>query len=139
MPIDIKDVMTLLSTLSKEENLRVTVKQSVRGGVIAGLTTAMGGIIAGPPGLAIGGGLGGTLAYYLTNNSFKPAAQVILDMPKDQQEILYTDAMKVLNKLDYTDLVTLTLLVQGDALIGKQLVGVVMNHLKTNLNMEVLD
>ena len=54
MPVDVHDVMELLSTISNNKGLKVTMKQSVKGGVIAGVSTAIGGLVAGPPGLAAG-------------------------------------------------------------------------------------
>ena len=52
--MDVEDVMRLLTSISEDANLRVTVKESLKGGVIAGCITAAGGLAAGPVGLAVG-------------------------------------------------------------------------------------
>ena len=46
--------MQLLSTLAGEEGMQVTVKESLKGGLITGVVAAAGGVMMGPPGLAIG-------------------------------------------------------------------------------------
>ena len=54
MPVDIDDLIELLSTLASEAGMQVTVKHSLKGGLITGAVAAAGGIIMGPPGLAVG-------------------------------------------------------------------------------------
>ena len=54
MPIEVDDVMQLLCTLSDEADLKVSVKESVKGGVITGMAATAGALVMGPPGLAIG-------------------------------------------------------------------------------------
>ena len=59
MVIKYEDILKIITTLGDDENLRITVKQSAKGGLIAGVSCAVGGLIAGPPGLAVGGAAGG--------------------------------------------------------------------------------
>lgn len=54
MPINSQEVLSLVTQLCEEENLRITVKESLMGGALAGTTTVIGGILGGPIGLAIG-------------------------------------------------------------------------------------
>lgn len=60
--LQIDDVIQILSILADEANLRVTVKESLKGGLITGLTTVLGGLIGGRIGLAVGKLL--TLLYH---------------------------------------------------------------------------
>ena len=55
MVIRTDEVINILSKLSDESGLKVTVNESIKGGVIAGSACTIGGILLGPPGLAIGG------------------------------------------------------------------------------------
>ncbi|KAJ7360487.1 hypothetical protein OS493_015588 [Desmophyllum pertusum] len=58
----------VMAILADEDQLKVTVKSSGYGGLIAGITTTIGGLVAGPPGLLVGGALGGALAYSSAGN-----------------------------------------------------------------------
>ena len=63
MPVDIDDLIQLLSILADEAGLKATVKESLKGGFITGVMAAAGGLIIGPPGLAVGKGF----IYDITN------------------------------------------------------------------------
>lgn len=52
--IEVDDLIAVLSALASEAGMQVTVKESLKGGVIAGVAAAAGGLVMGPPGLAIG-------------------------------------------------------------------------------------
>ncbi len=52
--IDLEDLLELLSTLADEAGMQVAVKESLKGGLIAGVVAAAGGLVLGPPGLAVG-------------------------------------------------------------------------------------
>ena len=55
MVVQYNDILKIVTTLGDDENLQITVKQSAKGGLIAGISCALGGLIGGPPGLAVGG------------------------------------------------------------------------------------
>ena len=63
MPVSPTDLQRVMAILADEDELKATVKSSGLGGVIAGITTTVGGLVAGPPGLLVGGAIGGALAY----------------------------------------------------------------------------
>ncbi|XP_074645197.1 protein C19orf12-like [Tubulanus polymorphus] len=139
MPVDVEDLLKLLGTLSDEANLRVNVKESVKGGLIAGLSTAIGGVLLGPPGLAIGGAFGGCTAAYMANGKFKPLSQILWEMEPDKKRELYDNARIIVNKLHYTDVVMLAALINADVLIKKELIDVVIKYVSGAMKMEILD
>lgn len=63
MPVDLKEFMDGLAILADNHNLRVTVQKSGKGALICGTCCFIGGLVAGPVGLAIGGTVGGITAY----------------------------------------------------------------------------
>ena len=54
MPISAEELVRLLAILAEEENLKVTVKESLKGGAMAGAGAVLGGMCGGPVGLALG-------------------------------------------------------------------------------------
>ncbi|MPC35743.1 hypothetical protein E2C01_029177 [Portunus trituberculatus] len=54
MPINTVEVLSLVTQVCEEEKLQVSIKESLKGGLIAGTTTTIGGLLGGPIGLAIG-------------------------------------------------------------------------------------
>ena len=52
--MNLQDVMELLSLLADEEKLKVTVTGALRGGLITGASATVGGLLAGPIGMAAG-------------------------------------------------------------------------------------
>ena len=54
MPILMSDILDILAILADNENIRVNVKEYLKGGVTAGICTAVGGMLGGPIGMAVG-------------------------------------------------------------------------------------
>lgn len=57
------ELMNALAILADNEELKVTLKQSGKGGLICGAMCMIGGFIGGPPGLLVGGALGSIVAF----------------------------------------------------------------------------
>jgi hypothetical protein len=54
MPINSTQLLSVVSQITEDRHVRVTISESVKGGCIAATTTVVGGIVLGPVGLAIG-------------------------------------------------------------------------------------
>ena len=54
MPVATRDVMRLLCSISEEKKMKAAVKHSGRGAVVTGAVAFVGGLLGGPPGLAVG-------------------------------------------------------------------------------------
>lgn len=72
MPVDLREFLEGVAILADNHNVRVTVKQSGKGAIVCGVCSFIGGLIAGPLGLAVGGTVGGITAYKMTGNVFSP-------------------------------------------------------------------
>ena len=138
MPLSSHDLQRVVAHLAEEEELKVTVKSSVYGGLVAGITTTLGGLLAGPPGLLVGGAVGGALAYKSSGN-FKPVSEVIKDMNAHDRELLY-DAMKdIVDNLVFEDYLSLLAFVSGGPglLLRQQLIERTVCFLKDQLSLQL--
>jgi hypothetical protein len=54
MAINTRHILDIVSELGEDNQVRVTVKESLKGAGIAATTTAVGGVLLGPVGLAVG-------------------------------------------------------------------------------------
>jgi len=130
-------LIELCSLLATEENLQVTVKESVKGGAIAGICTMAGGVVGGPAGLAVGGAFGGCLAAYLAQDKFLPVSAVIQKMPREKQRILAHNVQELVSSLTAEDAVALMALVAGDALLRQQLLRAIVRTVEQQANVRV--
>ncbi|CAI9723861.1 Hypothetical predicted protein [Octopus vulgaris] len=67
-----------------EGNMKVTVKECLKGMIIVGIATFIGRMLLGPPGLVVGGVVGGLAAYGMSCD-FKSAPQILRKPPKDKK------------------------------------------------------
>lgn len=70
MPADVEEFLRGIAILTDNRNMRVTLKQSGKGAAVCGAMCFIGGLIAGPVGLAVGGSLGGVTAYRMSNSKW---------------------------------------------------------------------
>lgn len=54
MPVAVEDVMRLLCSISEERKMKAAVKHSGKGALVTGAVAFVGGLVGGPPGLAVG-------------------------------------------------------------------------------------
>ncbi|XP_047487654.1 protein C19orf12 homolog isoform X1 [Penaeus chinensis] len=105
MPLNTAEALSLVSQICEEEKLRVAIKESMKGGFIAGGTTMLGGLLGGPIGLAVGGTVGGLTAAYLSQGKFKSVASIISnDLTPMQREHLANSVRMFLRNRSIGDL-----------------------------------
>ncbi|XP_069724287.1 protein C19orf12 homolog [Phaenicophaeus curvirostris] len=137
MPVNVDDVMQLFCHLSQEKGMKAAFKHSGRGALLAGATAFLGGLVGGPPGIAVGGAFGGLLGAWMTTGQFKPVPQILAELPPAEQQKLYDEAIVILRRLDWTDVAHLTALVMSNASLQQQLTGVLINYLSKELRAEI--
>lgn len=66
MVVNTSAFMEAVATLMDDHNLRVSIQQSGKGALVCGACSFIGGLLAGPVGLAVGGTLGGLKAWHMS-------------------------------------------------------------------------
>ena len=138
MSVSAVQLQRVLAILADEDQLKVTVKGAGYGGVVAGVTTTIGGLIAGPAGLLAGGALGGVLAY-ASAGDFKPVSQVIKEMNPRQRQLLYNAMRDIVDNLAIQDYVALLAFLNGGAglLIRQQLMERMVAFLRDQMRLQM--
>ncbi|XP_062272435.1 protein C19orf12 homolog [Scomber scombrus] len=131
------DVMRLCCELSAHDQIKVAVKNSTKGAMVAGGTAFVGGLLAGPPGIAVGGAVGGLLGSWLTSGQFRPLPQILMELPPAQQQKLCNDVTAVLGNLNWTDAAQLITLVMGNVTLQQQVVAALLGYVTNELKAEV--
>ncbi|XP_073320376.1 protein C19orf12 homolog [Pagrus major] len=133
----VDDVIRLCHEISAHDQIKVAVKNSTKGAMVAGGTAFVGGLVAGPPGIAVGGAIGGLLGSWLTSGQFRPLPQILMELPPTQQKKLYNDVVAVLGNLDWMDAAQLIALVMGNATLQQQVTAALLNYITKELRAEV--
>ncbi|XP_077419293.1 protein C19orf12 homolog [Vanacampus margaritifer] len=133
----VDDVMRLCCDISAHEQIKVAVKGSAKGALMAGGSAFVGGLVGGPPGIAVGGVLGSLLAGWLSSGHFRPLTQILAELPPAQRDKLYEDVSAVLAGLNWTDAAQLVALVTGNATLQQQVLAALLNYVTKELRAEV--
>ncbi|GIX87636.1 uncharacterized protein CDAR_453111 [Caerostris darwini] len=139
MPISTSDVIDLLCTLAEEERLKVTLSESLKGGLVTGLGAVAGSMLLGPIGLPIGGALGGGVAAFICGNKFQPVSQVIATMSQERRERLANKIRQVMNKINVTDVVVFAALISGDCSVRSRVIGELVDYLRHEMSMALVE
>ena len=156
MVISYSSVMELLTVLCEERKLMVAVRESGVGALLTGGVAGLGGLLLGPLGLALGGAVGGCLAAWRAQGTFKPLIQVILvDMKQDQRDRMVECLREVLANIgthytlnwsllalktvfvDASDGIALVAVVQGNQALKQRLVTEMVTFLSRQCNIYV--
>lgn len=54
MPVRTEEVIKLLCSISEEKKMKAAIKHSRRGALVTGTMAFVGGLVGGPPGIAVG-------------------------------------------------------------------------------------
>ena len=85
MPVTPEDFVIYLCVVSEEMNLRASISQHVKGGLITGTSATVGGFCGGPLGVIMGGAFGGTLAAVSCKDKVEFVKDILLKMGRAER------------------------------------------------------
>ncbi|XP_071449269.1 protein C19orf12 homolog [Hetaerina americana] len=108
----VRSILAEVSKLSELEGVRVTLRNSLSGGVTVGCAATAGSVALGPVGLLLGGVLGSVLTTWSKWGSYRSLISVISeDLTPRQQEQLVESLQLALNQVSREDLLKLLVLI----------------------------
>lgn len=136
MPIDAGELVRVTVDVMSHENARVTLTESIKGGVLAGVGALVGGLALGRTGIAIGGLLGGLFGMTATGD-FKPVYEIIRDdFTAAQKALLATRLTRALQSAGVDDIVRLTALAYSPNIHGL-IVSEVLSFMRNEMNLAI--
>lgn len=140
MPINTRELLSVVSQLTENKHVRVTFRESLMGGVLTGVTAGVGGILLGPIGLAIGGTVGGISCYAMKKDQFKPISEVIMnDMTDEQRKRLAASINAVIADLHVEDIALLLPLLLNSPRVKEAVLRSVFAFLQNEMSLQIVD
>lgn len=168
MTIPAHDLLMEVSKLTELQQVRVSLKESLKGAALAGVSTLVGGLLLGPIGLAIGiklytystngqtscnnirksflwisffsgGTIGGCSAALMANN-FKSVPYIIThDLTPQQQNDLVAAIFRCLNSIPIRDAADFLQTIARDPTITTSIAMAVVSFINSQPGMEIVD
>jgi hypothetical protein len=108
MTIDTNAIIKVVTDITGDRQIQITAKQSLKGALITGTCSLVGGMLAGPIGLAVGGASGGVMAAFATSGTFKPIGQILNELPFERKKAIAIEIQAIIDKLEINDLAEFT-------------------------------
>ncbi|XP_077642565.1 protein C19orf12 homolog [Lonchura striata] len=134
--VNVNDLMTLLTHVATVTGMKAAFYHSRRGGMLAGGGAFLGGLLGGPPGIFVGGAVGGWIGW-LTSEDFKSVPQILMELPAAEKQKLCAKTLDVVKNLEWTDAAQLVKLVMSNSTIRGQVLGVLGDFLTKVLKAKV--
>lgn len=135
--LQVDDVIQLLSLLADDAKLRVTVKESLKGGLLAGAGALLGGLIGGKTGLLLGG-IAGAFGAMAVTDDFESVGSILINMDRISKEKLFAKVQECFNKASIDDIGKLNEAIKDPDMKAK-LLKVVIDHVESQLEMNIVD
>ncbi|OXU23870.1 hypothetical protein TSAR_003688 [Trichomalopsis sarcophagae] len=134
MSIATPDLLNAISDLATIREMKVAVSVTSQCGLITAVTTMIGGLIAGPPGIGIGGLVGTVAACYHSNGKFKSVPEILMTEASPEQKEKLADAVRnVLTAENILTLVQLAATIQNNRMLLDTIQKVVRDFLTSDM------
>ncbi|XP_028392337.1 protein C19orf12 homolog [Dendronephthya gigantea] len=133
------ELVDVLAKLAKDNNLQVSVKQSLKGGVIAGTGATVGGLLGGPIGIGVGATIGGMIGAWSTSGTFRSVYSILQELTPIEKEKMHRSIMTAIGDVGLLDLVAFAALIATDQVYKQQMLGAMFEYFKNEFQMEIVE
>ncbi|KAH0564207.1 hypothetical protein KQX54_010222 [Cotesia glomerata] len=128
-----KELMNVICDISEIKSMKVAVKSSLQSGIVVGTAAAVGGLLLGPRGIALGSILAGLGTSFAMEGQFKPVPEILKNDLTEKQK---NELMKAIrNLLTAQNIMTISMLLTERGVL-EALVRLISNFLK-NLSYDL--
>ncbi|KAJ8688379.1 hypothetical protein QAD02_024174 [Eretmocerus hayati] len=134
MSLATPDILNAISDLAKIREMKIALNVSAQCGLIASISTMLGGLVGGPRGIAIGGSLGTALAYFHGNGKFKSVPEILANDATPQQKEKLADAIRnLVTPENIFTIIQFTAALQNNQFLMEQVIKLVRNFLMSDM------
>ncbi|XP_054426210.1 protein C19orf12 homolog [Pteronotus mesoamericanus] len=130
------DAMRLLCTIADKKEMKAAVHHAWKGAGVVSTVAFIGGLLGGPPGLAVGGTVGGLVAW-MVSEPFKPVPEILMELSPAEEQKLFNELRGILKNWGWRDIADLTVQVLSNERLQQQVARMLMDFLQTQLKAKV--
>ncbi|XP_017036794.1 protein Nazo [Drosophila kikkawai] len=140
MSVSTQELIRALTILVDNENVQVTFQESAKGAAVCALSALLGGLLLGPRGLALGGGIGAIAAYGLTEGKFKSLGEIIAnDLSESDREALRDHVVNAISNIRPIDAVEVVGLILRNEDIRNVALNAVRSFATERMGLTIVD
>ncbi|XP_066151441.1 protein C19orf12 homolog [Euwallacea fornicatus] len=132
------DLIEACCILAEQENLKVTITESGKGAMMAGAGVFLGGLVAGPIGMAVGGSVMSMAVAISSQGKFKSVIEVLHDMTDDQKKRLCKAIEKTVEKIKLQDCIDIAILILTNSSVKELVLAELKTFLKNELHLKMI-
>ncbi|XP_066249735.1 protein C19orf12 homolog [Euwallacea similis] len=132
------DLMEICRILAEQEDLKVTVTESGKGAMMAAAGVFIGGLVAGPIGMAIGGSVTSIAVAMSSQGKFKSVMEILDEMTDDQKRLLYKALERVVKKFETQHCVELAIFILTNTSVKNLVLAELETFLKNEMHLEMI-
>ncbi|VVC28170.1 Hypothetical protein CINCED_3A021210 [Cinara cedri] len=133
---DIMKTLEVIADIFQEENIKICVKESGKGALIAGISSFIGGILGGKSGF-LTGGIVGTIAAYSMSPDYKSFIEIIHDLDYEKQKKLFDAIKNSISSVDITDVVKFSIALATSQSLKEIVIKEAIKFVSNELNMQI--
>ncbi|KAL7035653.1 hypothetical protein ACKWTF_008489 [Chironomus riparius] len=139
MPLNTRDLIEAISIVADNNNIRVTIKSSLKASCTTAVTTFAGGMLFGPLGIPFGATIGGLLAFARTEK-FKSVGSIIRDeLSAEQKRKLCQHIIDAFKSVRSDEIATLICMITQPGQIQATVIKKIVQFFIEEMHMNVIN
>ncbi|KAL1502024.1 hypothetical protein ABEB36_007236 [Hypothenemus hampei] len=132
------NMIKLCEALAEHENLKVALAGSTKAAAVVGLSTLVGGLLAGPLGIAIAGSVSSITVALNLQGEFKPVIVILSELNDDQKRRLNDAIQNIVNDIRAEDVAGLLTVVLTTGSLKKAVLAEISKFLLNEFRLKII-
>lgn len=138
MPVDYDELLNAVAVIADKNDLQVAVSQSVKIGIVTGITTCLGAFFLGSRGMGLGAAIGVATCAYMYNGTYKSLSELLKNgLTKDQREKLGKHITSSVKDFEALDVAKIALIIAKNLPLQISVMNCVISYVTNELGYTV--